>query len=147
MEKLTLPQLLRRYKLTERDCNKEVCDKHLEQLSRECHLEWKSLPGHLGLKKTIVDDIEGIGGDQKGKKHAFLLRWKRIKGFNATYKQLITALLEIDSGEDAGWVCKMMQKELQESSSSDSVFDLSGMIAPMTCAEFKCYHVPLLPNT
>ena len=51
-------------------------------------------------------DVQGV--DEREKRHDFLKRWKDVKESSATYKKLISALLEIKCGADADFVCKLI---------------------------------------
>ena len=60
----------------------------------------------------MADDIELSPGDEGTKRHRFLKRWKEIKGSAATYAQLIEALLQIDSAQDAEKVCAVLKDSI-----------------------------------
>ncbi len=94
----------------EEDCKEQVSDDHLEIISRSHCKHWRRLPAHLGLKHNVAEDIDKGPGDEGEKRHKFLLQWKEIKDFEATYKHLIYALLQIQCKQDAGSVCKILRK-------------------------------------
>ena len=106
-------QRLKHHGLTERDVNRIVSDEHLEVISRTCCEQWKSLPPHLGLDTIVANDIDTDGTlrGYRAKRLEFFHTWKEVKGHNATYKQLITALLKIDCGDDADAVCALLTDE------------------------------------
>ena len=106
----TFLQLMSRYRLTERQYNKQVSDIHLERLSRSGCKQWKSLPPHLELEAIVAEDIDKSQKGERGKRHEFLLTWKEMEGSGATYKQLITALLKIKCRQDAEKLCEMLKK-------------------------------------
>ena len=101
-----------------------VSDLHLEMISRSYCTKWKSsLPAHLEMKAVVVNDIDRINGDEQEKRHAFLKKWKAVKGSDATYKKLIDALLAIECREEAEGVYELLQKSLspQSAPASESV--------------------------
>jgi len=112
MEQCTFPKLVEHYNLTEGDCNKPVSDVHLECISRSHCEHWKRLPAHLGMDPIVAKDIESGYGDEGTKRHNFFCTWKKTKGFNATYKQLISALLKINCRQDAECVCEMLRDSI-----------------------------------
>ena len=93
----------------ERDINTPVSDCHLERISRCCCKDWKMLPAYLKLDATVAEDIDRKPVDEREKRHDFLRKWRKKKGSAATYKQLHTALLEIDCGEEAEKVYTILE--------------------------------------
>ena len=91
------------------DCNRQVSDSHLEELSRTHCKDWRRIPPHLGLEGIMRDDIDRNGHDERGKRYDFFTGWKERKGADATYKALMTALLKIGSRNDAEYVCQLLQ--------------------------------------
>lgn len=120
MENSTLSELTKKYGLTEGGLGRQISNIHLLHISRSYCKKWKFLPPHLGLKTIVAENIDLGKGDQAEKRYAFFLEWKQIKGSNATYKQLIIALLEIDSRDDAEKVCILIQKQPKLLISSES---------------------------
>lgn len=102
---------MKQFRLTERAMNRVVSDVHLEVVSRTCCEQWKSLPPHLGLDANLVKDIEANRKlrSYKSKRMEFFRKWKEVKGHSATYKELITALSEIDCGDDADIVFVLLK--------------------------------------
>ena len=101
------------YGLTEEYCKREVSDSDIIKITRSLHGKWKSqLPPLLEMDPIVVTDIVGAPGymSDEDKRLAFFKEWKQRKGFNATYKALISALLEIECRQDAGSVCKILKK-------------------------------------
>ena len=116
--------------------NKQITDEHIEVISRTLCSQWKSLPAHLGLPPITARDIDHGPGDEREKRNTFLTTWKAMKGSEATYKKLISALLKIEHREDAESVCELLkdadsvqQPESDFSSSNTSTFsDTTGII-------------------
>ena len=114
-ESLTLPELKSHYGMTEGHCDQPVSDIHLEELSRTGCKQWKSLPPHLKVKTIVAEDIDKGQKEPAMKRYEFLLKWKEIKGSNATYRHLLTALLKINCGQDAEKLCEMLMKCVPQS--------------------------------
>ena len=106
---LKFEQLIRRYGLTAGDYSKTITDQHLTQITSSC---WKKLPTYRGLPTQAVADIEKGQGDEGEKQYAFFLLWKQTNGFEATYKQLINALLVNNHKRDAEDVCSLLKESL-----------------------------------
>lgn len=96
------------FKIKEEDWSKEVSDSDLKEISHSYCSEWRLLPYYLGMKDIAVKNIERNKDGEEERKHAFFRQWKQEKGFDATYKQLISALLKIGHREDAENVCKLL---------------------------------------
>ena len=118
----------KRYHLTEDDWNKEISDSHLDQIALEFCACWELLSSHLDLGNTTINDIKLNPAlpTETDKRQEFFRQWKRVKGFEATYKKLVAALLRIDQKEEAGIVCKMLkqscpsaQEQCQKQESND----------------------------
>ncbi len=60
----------------------------------------------MRLPWNKASDIDNKG--EKEKRHTFLIKWRDVKGSEATYRNLIQALLTIESVEDAEEVCKLL---------------------------------------
>ena len=108
-----LKELLSHHGLTEEDCKKPVSDLHLSSISLKCCKDWRLLPSLLGLESIVSSDVERkpTAVDEREKRYEFLKEWKQRKGYEATYRNLILALVEIDCKEDAGRVCDIMKEK------------------------------------
>ena len=110
---MEFPELIQQLELSEEDCEKPVSDEHLETISRSCCKQWKSMPPQLEVETIEAEDIDkSCKGEEREKRHKFLLKWKGIKGSKATYRQLITALLKMKCGEEAEKVCEVLKESL-----------------------------------
>jgi hypothetical protein len=115
----TVGSLLDYYQLKEGTCNQQVTDKHLCEIASSYCRQWRTLRAKLGLKNIVEHDIDySIPGDEEGRRHAFFDKWKLVKGSAATYKILISALLEIKCRDDAEGVCRLLKKSLRRKDSS-----------------------------
>lgn len=72
-------------------------------------------PSRLGLPIILRSDIERNFNfkTEQEKRVAFFSQWKGMKGSEATYRNLISALLGINKMEDAEGVCGLLLKSLQ----------------------------------
>ena len=113
-------EVIKHYGIDERQCNQQVSDAHLEKISRSGCKQWKSLPPYLELDTIVAEDIDKGPANERSKRHDFLLKWKDMKGFSATYKQLITALLKIKCRQDAEKLCEMLKKYISQTPSLPS---------------------------
>ena len=104
----SIESLIARHQLTEENVNRVITDIHIEVISRCCCSKWKSLPAHLGLATIIEEDINCKEVNEEDKRRTFLTTWKEKKGFKATYKTLISALLEIECRSEAEHVCQLL---------------------------------------
>ena len=116
-------KFLAHHELTEEDCEREVSDSDIVKIASSIHGKWKTqLPSHLGMDPIVVADIVRAPGyiPEEDRRLDFFKKWKQQKGFEATYKTLIIALLEIKCTQDAGKVCKILKEVLQKQASSAS---------------------------
>ena len=101
------------YKLTEQDCRREVSDTDIAKIASSIRGKWKTqLPPRLGLDPIVVDDILVTYITEEDRRFAFFKEWKLQYGFDATYKILISSLLEINRRQDAGKVCEILKETI-----------------------------------
>ena len=112
MEGATVSSLMEQYQIPEEDCNRQIRDIHLEEISQSHCEKWRSLPSHLKMKTIIKKDIDRESKSEDEKRLAFFERWQQERGSDATYKALINALLKISCRQDAEKVCELLQKFL-----------------------------------
>ena len=108
----SIESLIARYQLTEENVNREITDIHIGVISRSYCSKWKSLPSYLGLGTIVAEDINRTEVNEEDKRRTFLTTWKEKKGFEATYKTLISALLEIECKSEAQSVCDLLKHAL-----------------------------------
>ena len=109
---LEFQELAEQFKLTEANFKEPVSERHLETISRSSCKHWKSLPAHLNLPTITADDVDQCQVEQETKRYNFLRKWKEIKGSDATYEQLISALLKIKSKQDAEKICSLLKESI-----------------------------------
>jgi hypothetical protein len=110
-----LVSLMEHYQLTEQDLDKQISDIHLDKISQSCCRKWKRLPPYLEMESIVGLDANLSAGEEEEKRLSFLFKWRDKKGFKASYKRLICALIEIESLNDAGRVCELVQISRQSS--------------------------------
>lgn len=102
--------LMKIFKLSSEDFDKQVHDDHLETLSQDHCGEWRRLPPHLGLKTIVTEDIDrNSAQSEPDKRYTFFTVWKKRKGADATYRALVTALLKIENRHAAECLCKLLK--------------------------------------
>ena len=136
--------LMNHYGLTEEHYDQQVEDIHLEELSRSGCKQWKSLPPHLEVETIVADDIDNSREDPGTKRYKFLLKWKNMKGFDATYRPIINALLKIECRQDAQKLCEMLKKCVTQPQFPTTTAGASSHHAgqqPVTTADALCHQV------
>ena len=107
----SVTSLVENYGLLPEKCDQQISDVHLEEISRCGCKDWKSLSPHMEMESILVDDIcRHSQMSEREKRHDFFLQWRDLKGSEATYRKLISALLKIKSRNDAEMVCKLLQE-------------------------------------
>jgi len=101
--------LLKRYRLSERDVGVEVSEAHLKEIAHFDLREWKPLFSQL---ECAVSEAEFRTEEVQ----SFFSAWKRDKGSGATYKKLIVAFLKTESRESAEGVCKLLHSVMPSKS-------------------------------
>lgn len=96
-------------------CNKRITEIHIGNISRSTCRKWRLLVVYLGLKAIVVSDIEREVTSEEERRSNFFSLWRNEKGTGATYRTLIEALLEINCGSDAEYVCDLLEKSARES--------------------------------
>ena len=123
------------YELTEEDCARTIEDIDLESISHSHCKDWRKLPTHLEMSKIVINDIDKSQGSEEVKRSDFFSRWKDIRGSDATYKQLVIALLEVNCRQDAEDVLKILKESISKgeqqqktSNNAASVVSTKGII-------------------
>ncbi len=110
LDVVTTNSLLEKFQLTDEDCDKQVSDRHLAELSRTHCRNWRQLPPYLYMASIVEHDIDCDSRGERKKREDFFKEWKEMKGSDATYKALIGALLKIGSRNDAEYVCQLLMR-------------------------------------
>lgn len=109
MASCSLESLVDSHHLTEEDIDKQITDKHMEDISLSQCGKWRSLPAHLELVSIVVKDIDRCNAEEEEKRRKFFTTWKGEQGSRATYKRLIGALLRTKCRQDAEFICKLLK--------------------------------------
>ena len=108
-----LDSLLKQYKLKKEDVGKKISDIHLDKISHSCCSQWKRLPPYLDMERIVKDDVNRLSVSEDEKRSSFFLKWVDEKGSDATYEEIISALLKMGCKNDAEKVCKLIQPVLR----------------------------------
>ena len=112
---------LQKYNLKKKDIKSRVSDSHIGDISRSyCH-KWKELYPHLHLKLIDVHNAVHDGYDEEEKKTSFFNTWRARRGDDATYEELIGALIKIEEEDDAKNICQLLAKSLGKWSSQGKI--------------------------
>lgn len=103
-----ISSFLKKFNLTEEDCNKEVSNSHLDKISSSSCEKWRWLPHYLEMADIVSKDSDRNHAREDEKRRDFFCEWKQKKGFSATYMMLIGALLKIGCKQDAASVCRLL---------------------------------------
>lgn len=110
--------LMRRFRLEEKDCNQEIEDAHGESIFSKLCGQWKFLITVLELPKVWKDDLQQDCRNEADRRVNFFSKWKKKDGSSVTYIRLIRALLDINNKEDAEEVCKFLKDLLSRVSTA-----------------------------
>ena len=119
-----LASLIEQYSLG-KEFDNQVTDVDLERISRSCCGcgKWKCLSPHLGMKPIKGDDIGLSASKEDEKRLEYFRMWKQSKGSDATYRNLVGALLEIECVDDAEKVCLLVKNNATSASTSQDPAD------------------------
>ena len=102
--------LIEYYGLPKECLTKQVSTKDRAEIAQNGYCkEWRKLPAHLEMMSVVVDDIDRLSVEEDEKRRKFMSQWNSKKGSEATYKNLICALLKFDCKDNAENVCKLLQ--------------------------------------
>lgn len=110
MSAVSVWDLMKYHGLREKECDCQIKDTHIDDISLALGKDWRLLPSHLGMPRITSDDIDRDFKTEKEKRHALLCQWKEMDGSAATYKRLIEALLKIHNRAGAENVCELLKK-------------------------------------
>jgi pentatricopeptide repeat protein len=110
-ERVNLYTLLHRFNLDEGECNKVVKKDHVEEFCKANCTKWRLLPPPLDVETVSVEEIERNNVKEMDRRCSLLNQWKQMKGYAATYRQLLNALLNMKCTEEAANLCKLMKRD------------------------------------
>ena len=105
--------LLRKFGLTERDVGVKCSDDHLVDIT--VFVSWKEVGAHLpGVGREGVKDVGDNGGNLGDKRSNLVDMWKERRGDDATYDEMITAMLKARKKNEAEKVCWLLRPERKQ---------------------------------
>ena len=107
--------------LADQDLDKEISDLHLNEIARTRAINWKSLPSCLGLEEFVAKDIDKDFPTEYDKRREFFQGWKQVKGSEATYRNLVKALFDINQRHDAEYVCELLRPMVADTPNSSGM--------------------------
>lgn len=99
----TLEDLLARFKISERQLKDKLSDEHLPAIARLINHE--VVGPELGLTQQEMEAIQADGKREEVRRLNTLRKWREKYSFNATYEELLKALLKCQMAEQAEKVC------------------------------------------
>ena len=105
-------ELLREYDITERKVKTKCSDEHMLEI--EGFISWRQVGPRLSKindsdNKQDMNDIEINGKDEADKRRKLITLWEERNGNDATYDDLITAMLKAGKKDEATKVCKLLK--------------------------------------
>lgn len=84
---------MRSFDLSEKIITTPITEAHYKELSG---LSWEveELAPHLNIEKSVLKDILRDNAEEQSRKSCLLSKWKENKGTDATYRELIKAMLK-----------------------------------------------------
>ena len=82
-------------------------DGHLVIISRNVE-NWETQAPYFGLDTGDVTAINGDNDKEEARRYAMLLKWKQMKAFKATYKELMSTFLAVKRADLAERVCDVL---------------------------------------
>lgn len=83
----------------------QINKSHLQKIYTSYCINWRVLQSHLNIDTEFGPQIE-----EKEKRQLFFIKWYEQMGHNATYYNLIDALLKVGNNEDATHVCLLLRE-------------------------------------
>lgn len=106
-----ISDLIKHFKITEEQLEKECSDEHLATLAQSKKFVGKDWVKQLGLSDKQIENIDGKSLDQAGKFPDALNEWHTLNGFMATYGTLVETFLKGGNAVLAGEVCKLLSNK------------------------------------
>ena len=102
--------LARKRGIDPRALMKRVTDEHLLDIAQ--FIQWNEVGRQLkNIGAQAISDIDKDGHDQADKRHKLIDLWVDRNGDDATYHQMITAMLAARMKADAERVCNLLNGE------------------------------------
>ena len=114
MSDKVISTLCANFELSCQELDKVISDLHLDKIAQTRCTYWQSLPSRLGLPDIIANDIDKDFSKELDKRREFFHQWKQIKGSEATYRNLVKALLDFSKRLDAEYVLKLLHQAVTD---------------------------------
>lgn len=102
----TLEDLLARFKISERQLKDKLSDEHLPAIARI--IDHEIVGPQLGLTQQEMEAIQADGQREEVRRLNTLRKWRQKYSINATYEELLKALLSCKMAELAEKVCILL---------------------------------------
>lgn len=136
-----LNSLIRQYQLPDVEYDKAPTKTYLDKISNIPFSQWRLLPPPLEIDSSVVDTIDHDITDERVRRREFFNQWKQSKGSDATYRKLISALLDIGCREEAEKVCRLLWECI-----STHVYSMRPVYGYLGKGSPYCKFSPIHPN-
>ena len=87
--------------------NQKCSDEHLVTIAGDVD-DWETQAPHFGLKPGDVKAIKKDYDEEETRRRAMLFKWKQLKAFKATYRELVSTFLKANRADLAQTVCGVL---------------------------------------
>ena len=99
--------LAQKYQLTPEMLQQKVTDEHM--LDIQDFISWRDIGPYLSeIDRVDLNDIQREGDDERDRRRRLLNKWEDRNGLDATYKNMIFAMLRAGKKGDATKVCRLL---------------------------------------
>ena len=100
--------LAKKFQITEDMLKQKVTDEHM--LDIQDFISWRDVGPYLSeIDRVHLDDIQREGDDERDRRRRLLNKWEDRNGDDATYDNMIFAMLRAGKKDDATKVCKRLK--------------------------------------
>ena len=104
---VSVTDLQQQYNLTSENLDKKCSTEHLLEIYS--FVSWKDVgPRLCGIDITDITDIDRDENDEQDKRRKLLNLWVERNGSDATYRAIITAMLEAKKRDEAEKICVLI---------------------------------------
>ncbi len=115
--------------LSEEQFDQVVSESHFEAITLCYSEKWRYLYTDLNMDLISVSNANRRHHHELDKRKAFFSEWKKKRGEEASYRKLVSALLNIDRRQDAEGVCRLLQEGFMEEESGNRPMDCSSSLS------------------
>lgn len=110
---MSIESILRRLELDSSAIDKECSSDHLLEISRFLE-KWELVSSFLGLKPQNIEEVKHDSNNNLPLMRLKMLqKWHSLYAFNATYRELVNALLKSGLANQATQVCRFLCSDKQ----------------------------------